>query len=100
MFSKKQMLGLLLLPLAISAVAAQQVDNGTYVIRNKFTGKVLDLVNGSAADGRTAGMASAARGLAICTPLAPLASGQRYHVTVTGTLGGQGVNLSWAFTTL
>lgn len=51
MFSKKQMLGLLLLPLAISAVAAQQVDNGTYVIRNKFTGKVLDLVNGSAADG-------------------------------------------------
>lgn len=51
MFSKKQMLGLLLLPLATSAVAAQQVDNGTYVIRNKFTGKVLDLVNGSAADG-------------------------------------------------
>ncbi|CAG9176737.1 CAP domain-containing protein [Cupriavidus pampae] len=51
-------------------------------------------------DARTSGMSSAARGLAMCTPVAPLTSGTRYNVTVTGTLGGQGVNLSWSFTTL
>ncbi|QET02272.1 CAP domain-containing protein [Cupriavidus pauculus] len=51
-------------------------------------------------DARTAGMSGAARGLAMCTPTAPLASGTRYSVTVTGTLGGQGVNLNWSFTTL
>ncbi|CAG2127826.1 CAP domain-containing protein [Cupriavidus plantarum] len=51
-------------------------------------------------DARTAGMSSAARGLAMCTPTAPLTSGTRYNVTVTGTLGGQGVNLNWSFTTL
>lgn len=52
MFSKKrQALWLLLVPLAGAAVAVQQVDNGTYVIRNKYTGKVLDLLYGSADDG-------------------------------------------------
>lgn len=50
-------------------------------------------------DARTAGMSGAARGLAICTPRAPLAAGTRYNVTVSGTLNGQGVNLNWAFTT-
>ncbi|SDD25291.1 Cysteine-rich secretory protein family protein [Cupriavidus sp. YR651] len=51
-------------------------------------------------DARTSGMSSAARGLAICTPTAPLASKTRYSVTVSGTLNGQGVNLNWSFTTL
>lgn len=51
-------------------------------------------------DARTSGMSSAARGLAICTPTAPLAGKTRYNVTVSGTLNGQGVNLNWSFTTL
>ncbi|WP_404992894.1 hypothetical protein [Cupriavidus pauculus] len=32
-------------------------------------------------------------------PRAPLAAATRYHVTVAGTLNGQGVNLNWSFTT-
>lgn len=51
-------------------------------------------------DARTSGMSSYARGLAICTPRAPLAAHTRYNVTVGGTLNGQGVNLNWSFTTL
>lgn len=51
-------------------------------------------------DARTSGMSSAAGGLAICTPTAPLAGKTRYNVTVSGTLNGQGVNLNWSFTTL
>ncbi|MNR33430.1 hypothetical protein D3C85_1511030 [compost metagenome] len=51
-------------------------------------------------DARTSGMSSYARGLAICTPRAPLAAKTRYNVTVGGTLNGQGVNLNWSFTTL
>ncbi|WP_235844630.1 CAP domain-containing protein [Cupriavidus agavae] len=51
-------------------------------------------------DARTSGMSGAARGLAICTPRAPLAGKTRYNVTVGGTLNGQGVNLNWSFTTL
>ncbi|PLP98608.1 hypothetical protein CYJ10_20070 [Cupriavidus pauculus] len=51
-------------------------------------------------DARTSGMSSAASGLAICTPTAPLAGKTRYNVTVSGTLNGQGVNLNWSFTTL
>ncbi len=42
---------------------------------------------------------SYARGLAICTPRAPLAAKTCYNVTVSGTLNGQGVNLNWSFTT-
>lgn len=83
-------------------VTLQAIDSALAFNADTFTitdaqGRNVDCAK---VDARTAGMASAARGLAICTPLAPLASGQRYHVTVTGTLGGQGVNLSWAFTTL
>ncbi|WP_349607132.1 CAP domain-containing protein [Cupriavidus sp. DF5525] len=50
-------------------------------------------------DSRSTGMSSYARGLAICTPQTPLASKQRYSVTVAGKLGTQPVNLSWSFTT-
>ena len=83
-------------------VTLQAIDSSLAFNADTFTitdaqGRNVDCVK---VDARTAGMASAARGLAICTPLAPLASGQRYQVTVTGTLGGHGVNLSWAFTTL
>lgn len=50
-------------------------------------------------DARTSGMSSYARGLAMCTPLAPLAAKTRYTVNVAGTLGGTGMNIRWAFTT-
>jgi len=30
---------------------AQQIDNGTYVIKNKFSGKVLDVLNASSDEG-------------------------------------------------
>ncbi|WP_029044732.1 CAP domain-containing protein [Cupriavidus sp. amp6] len=56
-------------------------------------------VNCLKVDSRSSGLSSAARGLAICTPVAPLASGQRYNVRVTGRLGSQPVDLSWSFTT-
>ncbi|MCY1239594.1 allantoicase [compost metagenome] len=56
-------------------------------------------VNCLKVDSRSSGLSSAARGLAICTPVAPLASGQRYNVHVTGRLGSQPVDLSWSFTT-
>ncbi|MBP0624161.1 CAP domain-containing protein [Cupriavidus consociatus] len=56
-------------------------------------------VNCLKVDSRTSGLSSAARGLAICTPVAPLASGQRYNVRVTGRLGSQPVDLSWSFNT-
>lgn len=51
MLNRKQGLLLLCLPLTNAVIAAQQVDDGTYIIRNKFTDKVLDLVNGSRANG-------------------------------------------------
>ncbi|TDF66472.1 CAP domain-containing protein [Cupriavidus sp. L7L] len=56
-------------------------------------------VNCLKVDSRSSGLSSAARGLAICTPVAPLASGQRYNVRVTGRLGSQPVDLAWSFTT-
>lgn len=56
-------------------------------------------VNCVKVDSRSSGLSSAARGLAICTPVAPLASQQRYTVRVTGRLGSQPVDLSWSFTT-
>ncbi|MBL4827561.1 MAG: family 43 glycosylhydrolase [Spongiibacteraceae bacterium] len=34
-----------------SVMAAQQIDNGTYIIKNKFSAKVLDVLGGSSADG-------------------------------------------------
>ena len=37
--------------LLTTAVFAQQIDNGTYVIKNKFSGKVLDVLNASPDDG-------------------------------------------------
>jgi uncharacterized protein YkwD len=56
-------------------------------------------VNCLKVDSRSSGLSSAARGLAICTPTAPLAGQQRYTVAVTGTLGSQPVSLNWSFTT-
>ncbi|WP_454735093.1 CAP domain-containing protein [Cupriavidus necator] len=56
-------------------------------------------VNCVKVDSRSSGLSSAARGLAICTPVAPLASQQRYTVRVTGRLGSQPVDLSWSFST-
>ncbi|WP_432259670.1 CAP domain-containing protein [Cupriavidus sp. TMH.W2] len=56
-------------------------------------------VNCIKVDSRSSGLSSDASGLAICTPVAPLASQQRYSVRVTGRLGSQPVDLSWSFTT-
>ncbi|WP_454741520.1 CAP domain-containing protein [Cupriavidus necator] len=56
-------------------------------------------VNCVKVDSRSSGLSSGARGLAICTPVAPLASQQRYTVRVTGRLGSQPVDLSWSFST-
>lgn len=83
-------------------VTVQAVN--TSLAFNADTFSITDASGGSVpcekVDARTSGMSSAARGLAICTPTAPLAGKTRYNVTVSGTLNGQGVNLNWSFTTL
>lgn len=48
---KNTFLTTLSLSLFASSAIAQQLDNGTYVIKNKFSGKVLDVSNASTAEG-------------------------------------------------
>ena len=83
-------------PVSLQAInASLQFDADSFTITDA-QGRNVDCLK---VDSRSSGLSSAASGLAICTPLAPLASGQRYSVTVNGKLGGQTVNLSWSFTT-
>lgn len=83
-------------PVSLQAInTSLQFDADTFAITDA-QGRNVDCLK---VDARSSGLSSAARGLAICTPLAPLASQQRYNVAVTGKLGGQPVNLNWSFTT-
>lgn len=82
-------------------VSLQAINNSLQFDADNFaiTDAQGNNVNCLKVDSRTSGMSSAARGLAICTPVAPLASQQRYTARVTGRLGSQPVDLSWSFTT-
>ena len=83
-------------PVSLQAInTSLQFDADTFTITDG-QGRNVDCLK---VDARSSGLSGAARGLAICTPLAPLASGQRYNVAVNGKLGGQTVNLGWSFTT-
>ncbi|SOZ37492.1 CAP domain-containing protein [Cupriavidus neocaledonicus] len=83
-------------PVSLQAInASLQFDADNFVITDA-QGANVDCIK---VDSRAAGLSSAARGLAVCTPVAPLASQQRYTVRVTGRLGAQPVDLSWSFTT-
>jgi uncharacterized protein YkwD len=83
-------------PVSLQAVnTTLQFDADSFVI----TDAQGNNVNCIKVDSRSSGLSSAARGLAMCTPEAPLASQQRYAVRVTGRLDGQPVDLSWSFTT-
>ncbi|NSX18055.1 CAP domain-containing protein [Cupriavidus taiwanensis] len=83
-------------PVSLQAVnTSLQFDADNFVITDAQGGNV----NCIKVDSRSSGLSSAARGLAVCTPVAPLASQQRYTVRVTGRLGAQPVDLSWSFTT-
>lgn len=52
---KSKWLSIILIGISVltTAANAQQIDNGTYVIKNKHSGKVLDVKNASNADGTT-----------------------------------------------
>ncbi|WP_018313233.1 CAP domain-containing protein [Cupriavidus sp. UYPR2.512] len=83
-------------PVSLQAInTSLQFDADNFVITDAQGGNV----NCIKVDSRSAGLSSAAGGLAICTPVAQLASQQRYTVHVTGRLGSQPVDLSWSFTT-
>ncbi|WP_041679522.1 CAP domain-containing protein [Cupriavidus necator] len=83
-------------PVSLQAInTSLQFDADSFTITDA-QGRNVDCLK---VDSRSSGLSGAARGLAICTPLAPLASGQRYSVAVSGKLGGQAVNLNWSFTT-
>ncbi|AEI76393.1 hypothetical protein CNE_1c10380 [Cupriavidus necator N-1] len=83
-------------PVSLQAInTSLQFDADNFVITDAQGNNVSCLK----VDSRSSGLSSAARGLAICTPVAPLASQQRYSVRVTGRLGSQPVDLSWSFTT-
>ena len=83
-------------PISLQAInTSLQFDADNFVITDAQGNNVSCLK----VDSRSSGLSSAARGLAICTPVAPLASQQRYSVRVTGRLGSQPVDLSWSFTT-
>lgn len=83
-------------PVSLQAInTSPQFDADNFVITDAQGGNV-DCIK---VDSRSSGLSSAARGLAVCTPVAPLASQQRYTVRVTGRLGAQPVDLSWSFTT-
>jgi uncharacterized protein YkwD len=82
-------------------VTLQAVDNSQVLNADSFvlTDAQGNNVNCLKVDARTANLAADAAGIAICTPLAPLAASTRYNVTVSGSLGGKPLNVSWAFTT-
>lgn len=83
-------------PVLLQAInTSLQFDADNFVI----TDAQGNNVNCIKVDSRSSGLSSDASGLAICTPVAPLASQQRYSVRVTGRLGSQPVDLSWSFTT-
>ncbi|SOY43046.1 putative lipoprotein [Cupriavidus taiwanensis] len=83
-------------PVSLQAISTSlQFDADNFVITDAQGGNV-DCIK---VDSRSSGLSSAARGLAVCTPVAPLASQQRYTVRVTGRLGAQPVDLGWSFTT-
>ncbi|AQV93404.1 CAP domain-containing protein [Cupriavidus necator] len=83
-------------PVLLQAInTSLQFEADTFVI----TDAQGNNVNCIKVDSRSSGLSSDASGLAICTPVAPLASQQRYSVRVTGRLGSQPVDLSWSFTT-
>ncbi len=83
-------------PVSLQAInTSLQFDADNFVITDAQGNNVSCLK----VDSRSSGLSSAARGLAICTPVAPLASQQRHTVRVTGRLGSQPVDLSWSFTT-
>ncbi|WP_092313990.1 CAP domain-containing protein [Cupriavidus alkaliphilus] len=83
-------------PVSLQAInTSLQFDADNFVITDA-QGSNVDCIK---VDSRSSGLSSAARGLAVCTPVAPLASQQRYTVRVTGRLGAQPVDLSWSFTT-
>lgn len=83
-------------PVSLQAInTSLQFDADSFTITDA-QGRNVDCLK---VDSRSSGLSGAARGLAVCTPLAPLASGQRYNVAVSGKLGGQAVNLGWSFTT-
>ncbi|RDK09517.1 CAP domain-containing protein [Cupriavidus lacunae] len=83
-------------PVLLQAInTSLQFDADNFVI----TDAQGNNVNCIKVDSRSSGLSSDASGLAICTPVAPLVSQQRYSVRVTGRLGSQPVDLSWSFTT-
>ncbi|NOV27220.1 CAP domain-containing protein [Cupriavidus necator] len=83
-------------PVSLQAInTSLQFDADNFVITDA-QGNNVDCIK---VDSRSSGLSSAAHGLALCTPVAPLASQQRYTVRVTGRLGAQPVDLSWSFTT-
>ncbi|NUO85909.1 MAG: CAP domain-containing protein, partial [Cupriavidus sp.] len=83
-------------PVSLQAInTSLQFDADNFVITDA-QGANVDCIK---VDSRSSGLSSAARGLAVCTPVAPLASQQRYTVRVAGRLGAQPVDLSWSFTT-
>lgn len=83
-------------PVSLQAINTSLQFNADSFTITDAQGRNVDCLK---VDSRSSGLSGAARGLAICTPLASLASGQRYSVAVSGTLGGQAVNLNWSFTT-
>lgn len=83
-------------PITLQAVDISQTLNAdTFVL----TDALGNNVNCLKVDARSANLSDAAAGTAVCTPLAPLAPATRYNVTVSGSLGGKPLNLSWSFNT-
>ncbi|MEM5274062.1 CAP domain-containing protein [Cupriavidus taiwanensis] len=83
-------------PVSLQAInTSLQFEADNFVITDAQGGNV-DCIK---VDSRSSGLSSAARGVAVCTPVAPLASQQRYSVRVSGRLGAQPMDLGWSFTT-
>lgn len=83
-------------PITLQAIDSSLVLNADTFVLTDAQGNNVNCLK---VDARSANLAADAAGIAICTPLAPLAAASKYNVKVTGSLGGKPLNLSWSFTT-
>lgn len=82
-------------------VTIQAVDRNRSLLADTFvlTDRQGNNVSCLKVDARSAAMAGAARGLAMCTPVVALQPRTEYQVAVSGTLGGAPLAVRWSFVT-
>ncbi len=83
-------------PITLQAIDRSQAFNADTFVVTDAQGNNINCLK---VDARSPNLSGAAAGAAVCTPLAPLASGTRYNVSVSGQLAGKSLNLSWSFVT-